>query len=118
MFYLIKIFFKDPWVFVPLIVSALAQVFMWPYIIIHAGAQGAGMMFLHYNIIFGVDYVGDWWKIFVMPGIGLGIIILNFGGAIYSYNTDKLLSRIITVFTAVLQIFLALAVYLIVDINL
>ncbi|MFA5127922.1 MAG: hypothetical protein WC457_02895 [Patescibacteria group bacterium] len=117
MFYLLKVFFKDPWVFVPLAISALAQVFMWPYIFFNLGTQG-GTLFLHYNIIFGVDYVGEWWRILIMPVVGLAFVIINFIAGIYTFNSDKLLSRILTVFTAVLELFLALAVYLIVDINL
>jgi len=117
MFYLLKVFFREPWVYIPLAISASAQVFMWPYIFLRLSVLG-GSVFLHYNIIFGVDYVGEWWRILFLPIAGLAFVIINFIAAIYTFNADKLLSRILTVFTAVLELFLALAVYLIVDINL
>lgn len=117
MFYLLKVFFKDPWVVLPLLVSAISQIYMWPYILMNL-AQRKGTLFLHYNVVFGVDLVGAWWKIFFLPLAGLIIIVLNFGAALYSRNSDKVISRMFTVFAAVFQLFLVLAVYLTVQINL
>jgi hypothetical protein len=117
MFYLLKVFFRDLWVAVPLGVSVLVQGFMWTYIIwsIHpAGEQ----FFLHYNIIFGVDLVGEWWKIMYLPLGGLLILAVNYIFAVLVYNSDRIIARMLTSFAGVFGLFLAWAVYLIVNINL
>lgn len=117
MFYLLKIFFKDPWVLAPLIVSALSQSFMWFYILHNLGGRSDNL-FLHYNIIFGVDLVGSWWKILFLPMGGLVIILVNYLLSLWLYNIDKVVARMLTIFCGVFLVFLSLAAYLIVDINL
>jgi len=116
MIYLLKIFFRDKLVFVPLIISGILQIFMWWYIFNHLKV-GEAHYFLHYNIVFGVDLVGNWWRIIFMPITGLIFMLLNFGLAIYFYNHDKLMARLFTVATPLFQFFLSIAVYLIVDLN-
>lgn len=117
MLHLIKVYFRDLWVNVPLVLSALAQCFIWYYLVAVA-KHSADQYFLHYNIIFGVDLVGSWGKIFLLPIGGLVIILFNLVISVLVYNQDKLLARLLGLFSAVFQFFLAWAVYLIVEINL
>ena len=117
MFYLLKVFFKDPWVLIPLVVTAVSQLFMWPYFFYELGS-GRDILFLHYNIIFGVDLVGEWWRMLFLPLGGLVIFLVNYSLALLFYNTDKTAARILAVFAAVFALFVAWAVYLTVDINL
>lgn len=117
MLYLIKVFIKDPWIIVPLVTGLATQLFVWPFIFFQLG-QRSDYLFLHYNIIFGVDLVGPWWKILYLPLGGLGIIILNIALSLYIYNHDKLISRMLLFFAALFSLFLVWAVYLAVDINL
>jgi len=117
MLYLIKVFIKDPWIITPLITGLATQLFVWPYIFFQLG-QRSDYLFLHYNIIFGIDLVGPWWKILYLPLGGLAIIILNFILSLYIYNHDKLISRMLLFFAALFSLFLVWAVYLTVDINL
>ncbi len=117
MFYLLKVFIKDPWVYLPLTVSIVAEFFMWIYIFAKLGFK-SDILFLHYNVIFGIDLVGEWWRILFLPLVGLLILVINYLAAIYCYNKDKIVSRFLTVFVSVFEIFLAVAVYFTVDINL
>lgn len=116
MLYLLKVFFRDPWVLFPLIISAGAQGVSWWYILFYIRPTPAHF-FLHYNIIFGVDLVGEWWKILLIPVGGVAIIIINFLMAIAIYNIDKIFSRLLTVFTAIFQLCLLLTCFLIVEMN-
>lgn len=100
-----------------LIIGLATQVFVWPYIFLQLG-QRSDILFLHYNIIFGVDLVGPWWKILFLPIGGLAIILVNFLLSLYIYNHDKLISRLLIFFAALFSLFLSWAVYLAVDINL
>jgi hypothetical protein len=116
MIYLIKVFFRDKIVLVSLFVSLLFQILAWWYIFFYINL-GEVSYFLHYNIIFGVDLVGLWWKILILPISGVVVLFLNFSGSFYFYNIDKVLSRLLAIFTPIFQLFLFIAVYLIVDMN-
>lgn len=117
MIYLLKVFFKDPWVIVPLVVSCATQLFMWPYFFYELGSV-RDILFLHYNIIFGVDLVGEWWRMLFLPLGGLIILLINNILALTFYNTDKTTARMLAIFAAIFSLFVAWALYLVADINL
>jgi hypothetical protein len=116
MWYLLKVFIRDPWVLFPLIISLIGQSFSWWYILFFV-PNNQEQYFLHYNIIFGVDLVGAWWKLLFIPIGGLLILIVNFLLAAGCYNKDKVLARLFTVFTALFQLCLAITAYLAVGMN-
>ena len=116
MLYSPKLFVRDWLVGIPLLVSIGAMVFMWWYTIGHIHPT-TEQIFLHYNVIFGIDLAGAWWKIFYMPGSGTLIFLLNYFLAIWFYLEDKFLARLLTVITAVWEIFLIIATVLIVGLN-
>ncbi len=72
---------------------------------------------LHYNIIFGVDYLDEYSKIYLISSAGLIIIFANVILGYILYGKEKLAAYFL-IFTALLvQIFLIVAGYLIVGIN-
>ncbi|MFC1687843.1 hypothetical protein ACFL0L_04660 [Patescibacteria group bacterium] len=32
---------------------------------------------LHYNIFFGIDLVGDWWFLYLLPALGMVLLLMN-----------------------------------------
>lgn len=90
---------------------------MWIYVFAALGPNN-NILFLHYNVIFGVDLVGAWWRILFLPLGGLLILFVNYIVAVFIYNKDRIVSRFLTVFACVFELFLAIAVYFTVDINL
>lgn len=77
----------------------------------------AEQIFLHYNVVFGVDLIGAWWKIYYLPLAGIMVIPLNYIMGLYFYGHDKLLARILTCFVVFFHVFLVIAAVLIVDKN-
>lgn len=73
---------------------------------------------LHYNIHIGVDTVGPWWQIYMVPVIGLVIILVNIVLARFMWTRDPVLSRIAGVATVVLQLVLLTAMIFIVYLSL
>ncbi|MFA6424373.1 MAG: hypothetical protein WCV83_03640 [Candidatus Magasanikbacteria bacterium] len=116
MFSYTKVYFKDRWVLVPALFLALFQLFMWVYAAMYVRAT-SDQIFLHYNVVFGVDLIGEWWKILVVPFGGLLIFLLNFSLSWYCYSTDKILARFLTFIAALLNLSLAVAFYLVVGLN-
>ncbi|MBU0625833.1 hypothetical protein KKF05_05895 [Patescibacteria group bacterium] len=60
---------------------------------------------LHYTAALGIDWIDVWWKIFVFPGAGLAVIVINgllSGALVKSYQYLGLLLMSLTI---LLQIF-------------
>ena len=111
-----KLFLRDYWVFGPLIVAVVAQAAIWRQLILYIHPT-AERIFLHYNIIFGIDLVGEWWRAYFIPGVGLLMLVINLVIAWLVYGTDKLLARVLIFFLALLHIGLLLATYSLVGLN-
>jgi hypothetical protein len=72
---------------------------------------------LHYNIYLGVDLFGRWTRVFALPGIGLLFILVNTVLALFIYNRNEILSYLLTVSAAVIQVFLFVATIFTILIN-
>lgn len=64
---------------------------------------------LHYNIHFGVDLIGAWWRVFMPSIIGLAILIVNTILASVYWKKQKMLSYYSLIAVPVLMTFLLLA---------
>lgn len=56
---------------------------LWAASIFLARALGDGLAVLHYNVVFGIDLIGNSSQMYIMPLVALGIIVLN--GVLASY---------------------------------
>ncbi|MFA7653828.1 MAG: hypothetical protein WCX97_02185 [Candidatus Magasanikbacteria bacterium] len=116
MLYSPKLFVRDWWINVPLAITVFSLVFIGWFVVSHINF-GGDPIFLHCNVIFGVDLVGSGWKVLYLPGSGILIFLVNYFLALFFYRTDKFLSRLFTLITAILEIFLVVATVLIVGLN-
>ena len=73
---------------------------------------------LHYNIHIGVDTVGPWWRIYLVPVIGLIIIVTNLFLAWFMWSRDPVLSHVAGITALLLQIVLLTATIFIVYLSL
>jgi len=64
---------------------------------------------LHYNIHFGVDLFGAWWRVFMPSIAGLAILIINGILATVYWKKQNMLSYYALLATPVLMVFLILA---------
>jgi len=69
---------------------------------------------LHYNIYFGIDLIGQWWKIFLPPVAALIIWALNLVVASVSYRDWRSLSYFAIGVTLLAELLLFLALLLVV----
>lgn len=111
-----KLFLCDHWVFGPLIVAIVVQAAIWRQLILYIHPT-TERIFLHYNIIFGIDLVGEWWHAYFIPGVGWLILMVNLIIAWLVYGRDKLLARVLILFLVILQVGLLLAAYSLVGLN-
>ncbi len=58
------------------IASLIANAILWVVVLVTFPKHDPSAI-LHYTAGVGVDFVGNWWQIFVLPSMGLAMLILN-----------------------------------------
>ena len=73
---------------------------------------------LHYNVYFGVDVLDDWRKVYIMPLIGVFLLIINTLLGLYFYkNNERIASHILAMASLMIQLSLLVASASIILIN-
>lgn len=73
---------------------------------------------LHYNVYFGIDLVGKWYKIFIIPLSGLIIFLINLILYCLLYLKEKMVKYFLGITSLLSQIVLLIASFAIILINL
>jgi len=73
---------------------------------------------LLYNIYFGIDLLGFWYQIYLLPGLGLLFFLVNFALAGILYSKEKIISYFLVGGSTFSQIIFFLATIFIILINL
>jgi hypothetical protein len=102
-------FNKIPAYYLPLIVSSLINALIWLVIIWRLPVQTAWIP-LHYNIYFGIDWIGPWIQFFLYPLVGLIILAINFVINVKIYFKNRLLSLVINYSSLLIQIIILTSV--------
>ena len=97
--------------------SCLANVSLWMFLFKNQKSSELPVI-LHYNLFFGVDYLGGYNEIYLIPIVGVIVIIINTTLGYLLYERERLASYFLTFNIFIVQTFLLLAGYLIVEINL
>ncbi|MBI5071313.1 hypothetical protein HZB93_00220 [Candidatus Falkowbacteria bacterium] len=111
--------FKDGFFRILLITSLALNLFLWAilYLKFSEFRSIGEVLPLHYNIYFGVDFIGRWYEIFIMPLVGIFFIIINLILADIIYLRDKVTSYFLAGVSAFIQVLLSLAAYAVIMIN-
>jgi len=117
MIYYLKLYLRDWRNLIPLILSLSIQIFCWVYILFNI-KPSVGRLFLHYNIVFGVNLLGEWWKILYFPIGGLVVILVNFVASFLLYKKDRFVSWLLSFWALMINIFLLVEIYLLIRLNL
>lgn len=65
---------------------------------------------LHYNVYFGVDMLGDWKNLFLLPAVGLILFFINFFLSFYFYRRkERIASYLLLIATLMIQLSLIVA---------
>ncbi len=82
------------------------------------GIYGSEIIPIHYNIHYGVDRTGPWWRIFTLPVIGLALWLINVPLAVAFARRERMLGLFVAGMTLVVEWFLLLAMIFVVLLNL
>lgn len=100
-----------------LALSCLANISLWAFLFKNQKSSELPVI-LHYNLFFGVDYLGAYNEIYLIPIVGVIIIFINTILGYLLYERERLASYFLVFNIFIVQSFLLLAGYLIVEINL
>lgn len=100
----VRLFLRDKLVISSLGVAVVLNAALWLYLLL--AVKSAENIFLHYTIHFGVDLVGSFTNLLMLPLLGLALILLNFTIAYFLYDNLKRLGLLMAVATPVVQMFL------------
>lgn len=110
-------FFRSKIVFWLIIFSLVANVTNWMGLWILVRPID-GNIILHYNVYFGVDMMGNWKLVFIMPSVGLLLFLINFFLALYFYHQkERIASYILLLASLMIQLSLLVASVSIIIIN-
>ena len=92
-----------------------AAAWLWPLMTLHpeAGEQ----IFLHYNILYGVDYAGDYARLLYLPLTGTVILTVNTLLAWSLFQKDKVIAYVLGGVSVFSELFLFVAVLLLIFLN-
>lgn len=111
-----KTFRRDRIIFVSLLIAVVANIILW---VLVAGKFGYSheRVPLHFNIAYGIDYVGGAKNAFEIPGVGLVVLLTNIFLARLIYGAEKIYSYFLVIAAAVVQIILLLSLVALVILN-
>lgn len=72
---------------------------------------------LHYNVYMGVDAFGPWYGIFVLPALGVALLLVNLAFQAALFRRERVLSAFFAVTTFITELILFVAMVLIVLLN-
>lgn len=92
-----------------LALACLALVAQWAVIVFFLVPRLGSLEFLrlHYTADFGVDWIAEWWKIFVYPVLGAVVLLLNVPAAHAVGRTHGVMSHGVLFLTLVIETALA-----------
>ena len=114
--YPFKLYIRRKPIFIMMFLAILAQAAIWFWLLVNIRPE-LGQVFLHYNVLFGVDLVGEWYQALYVPLIGLCIFIVNTILGWMLYTKDPFASYLLHAVALACEFLLLVAAILIVFLN-
>ena len=112
----LKLFFKKKPIAISLVAGILVNAVGWIWMFLGVTKRSEQAV-LHYTTLFQVDQLGSFPQLYLVPAIGLIILLLNFLLAWFLYNYDVFISELILFVGAWLQLGILAAVRILVFLN-
>jgi hypothetical protein len=116
MFSVSKAIIRDPWVVTSqfLGLAALAGSIAQTAQTIH---PGTGLIFLHLNIISGVNLTGVWWQLYLIPLVGFLVWLIDLFLLVRMYRSDVVASRLLGLTSLIMTLGMWWGVHLLLGVN-
>ena len=108
---------RSGWAFLALAGTALAANWLAVLIFVVPRLGRLSFLRLHYTAMLGVDWEAEWWKLFIYPGTGLAVLLVNgfFAGILATKH--RMLGLVTLGATVVVELLLAAGGIIAVQIN-
>lgn len=110
-------FFRQRFIRINLFLSLFLNLGMWFFLAFKAGSF-SDIIYLHYNIYFGIDLIGKWHQVFFFPSLGIFFFIVNFLLGAVVFSQEKILSYFLAFSSSIIQLILILALIFLMVVNL
>jgi len=114
--YPLKLYIKHLPNLLMIVGSLVLNIVSWVWLVFRLGSQEEAI-FLHYNILFGVDLIGEWEKILYLPAVGLCVFLLNAVLGWILFHKEKFAAYILLAISVLCQAFLLIASGLLIFLN-
>ena len=114
--YPLKLFLRQLPIRIMVIITIILNLAAWGWLIWHIRPQEAPL-FLHYNVLFGVDLTGNWFSVFYVPFAGLAIFGLNTMLGWMLYQRDKFVPQVLMGIAMMCNAFVLIQAALLVFLN-
>ena len=101
-------FFQDRLVLISLVGGLLLNIILWIILISKFGLASEPMP-LHFNVVYGIDLVGQSRRVYQLPAAGLGIFLINLFLGRSIYQVIKLFAYFLIFTSLAIQILLFIA---------
>lgn len=109
-------YWTDPTIFFSFVLALLANAGMW--IAVWQMVKPTDQpMILHYNVYFGIDAIGNWRNILLMPFLALVFLLVNVILSRFFYYKERLVSYLFALMAFVIQCLMAVGLGSVILIN-
>ena len=109
-------YYQDRFLRMALLLGSLFNSMLWLLLAYHINAFPE-IMPLHYNIYYGIDSYGPWHYIFIMPLVGLIILVINFLFSLLVLSREKALSYLLLGSASFAQLIILISGFTVIAIN-
>ena len=97
-------------------ISFILNLGIWAWLLWYIRPQDE-QIFLHFNVLFGVDLTGAWYQVLTVPIIGLCVLLVNGMLGWYFFGKDKFIGYVLNAVTVISHVFLVIVAMLLVFLN-
>lgn len=108
---------RDKIIIINLILSLLINLVLWAVLIFNFWLLPEYIV-LRYNIYFGINSLGPWYIIFLLPLFGVLVLAINYWLSFYFYLKEKILSYFLSFAAFIFNLLMLLAGWLLILVNL
>ena len=101
-------FWRDKTSMFVLLTNVLLNIVIWLFLVFRLEPSEYPVP-LHFNIYFGIDVIDKWSQAFIIPGIGLIVILINLVLAYLVFSKEKFVAQFLLSSSLFVQILLFLA---------
>ncbi len=112
----VTVFWKNKYFLLASALAAVLNLASWLLVFFRFNEKDINII-LYYNILFGVEYQGAVRELFTIPIVGLLLFLMNLVIIRFVYHREKFIFYMMLAASAVIQIFVLIAVVAIVLVN-